>query len=220
MRKIVVVISTILLLMISAFSVNAESVELILSSQDAYVNRSFDVSVASECSCDIGGGMLTLSFDSDAVEFKGVKSKCFDVKYKKSDSSVKFVFVLNECMCEDDKLFDLTFKSKCEKESNIKLVSNELVDRKLIRKPTVCLCDVVVKGKNYSSKTASDNEVDALNSDKNIASTDSYSVKGSGSAKMKTALYSLSGAGVLAAVFINVKLLFKKQRVNGEYDNG
>lgn len=211
MRRIVVAVSTILVMMISGFSVNAESVEFILSSQDAYAGTSFDVSVVSECTCDIGGGMLTLSFDSDAVEFKSVKSKCFDVKYKKSDSSVKLVFVLNECMCEDDKLFDLTFKSKSEKEPDIKLISSEIVDRKLVRKPTACSCDITVKSKNESMKIASNDAVDAVASDKNSAVTDSYSIKSSDTNKTKIVLYFLSGAVVLAAVCIHVILLFKKQ---------
>lgn len=211
MRRIVVAISTIFVMMISSFSVNAESVELILFSQNAYDGTSFDVSVVSKCACDIGGGTLTLSFDSDAVEFKSVKSESFDVKYKKSDSSVKLVYVLNECMCEEDRLFDLTFKSKCDKQPDIKLISSEIVDRKLIRKPTSCSYDIDVKGKNESMKIASYDEVDAVASDKNSAVTDSYSINSSDTNKTKIVLYFLSGAVVLAAVCIHVILLFKKQ---------
>lgn len=210
MRRIVVAISMIFVMM-SSFSVNAESVELILSSPDAYAGTSFDVSVVSKCACDIGGGTLTLSFDSDAVEFKSVKSECFDVKYKKSDSSVKLVFVLNECICEEDRLFDLTFKSKCDKQPDIKLISSEIVDRQLIRKPTSCSCNIDVKGKNESMKIASYDEVDAVASDKNSAVTDSYSINSSDTNKTKIVLYFLSGAVVLVAVCIHVILLFKKQ---------
>lgn len=211
MKKIVAASATVFMLFMCTASVSAANVELALSSDEAYVNKSFDVNVTSDCADFVSGGMFTLSYESNVVEFKDIESKGFDVEYKNCEDTVKVVFVLNDSLCEDDKLLDLKFKAKSEAQTDMRLVSSEIVDRDLNVAQSFCSCNVSVNKKDSNKNSATSDEVSAEEIQKNSASDDSYSVKDKSSDKSQKALYIASGAGAVVAISINAWLLIKSR---------
>lgn len=214
MRKIVAILSTFFMFLLSAFSVEAENVEMVLSADTAFVDKLFDVSVTSEDAYDISGGMITLNYDSNVVEFMDVNSERFDVEYNSSGDAVKVAFVLDDASYENNEVVKFRFKGKQEAKTDMQLVSSEIVDHKLNVVQTKCVydCNISVNKKDNCVENGKGDEVKTQASDDSAASANSYSIERKASDKTQKALYIAGSVTACVTVILNIRLLLSKER--------
>lgn len=214
MRIIAIVIGIILVLLASCILVNAENadeIEIVLSADDANVNRLFDVSVASDRIDEIAGGEFTLCYDSSVLDFKKVSSESFDVKSKTYDDAVKIVFVIDDEMHSDGNLFDVQFKAKSKAVTDIKLVSSYVVNRKLDTVSTFGTCEVAVNKKESQKDELAENEKKTSTTSYVTATADNQSIKIDGYKNRSIGMYITAGIAIVIAISVNIWFMLRKK---------
>lgn len=215
MRKTAIMLTTVLLLLAYTFSCGAESersVELALSAEEAVVGRLFKVNVSSNETSSIVGGEITLCYDDSVLGFKKASSDSFEVKTKTYDDATKIVFVIDDESVEDNRLFDLEFKGKCNATTQLELVSSYVVDRGLDTVSAFGSCDVVInKKKTQEGKTTKDKDK-VLSATYDMATSDEKILKVDGYRNYGLLKYITAGVVIVATAGINLWFMLRKKR--------
>ncbi len=114
MKKVVSILSALLIIMVSYQSVfAAENISFELTNCEASQNKSFSVDLIAKSSIELSAATFEFKYDKTMIEFKNIKADNSKVKYNELDGSVKVSY-----LCADGKninngnaILTITFKA-------------------------------------------------------------------------------------------------------------
>ena len=217
-----------LLLIVLGSAVNAnDGAAISLQSEGADENRLFDLSVVVENIDSIVGGVISLTYEKDVLEYKGVKNKISQAEVFGDNGVVEIVLVAGKNDNITGNIATLSFKGMCTDDTVITLSADKFVDATLeqlkidtndlplsIGEKSVCCTESEVQVKSDRStitKIDTDSVTEKPQQNDIVSATaDSLNVQNNGN---KSGLvYYVLGVGAVAVVIVALGIIYIKDK--------
>ncbi len=213
MKRVFVLIITMVLLLLLSFSVCAKEVfSLSADTDEVKVNRYFEVVLVTSEGRNVSGGKITLNFDADVLEYVKFESENFTIESKEADGAVTIVFVADVDTNESAVIFRAKFKALSASQTKIGINDAQYVDKSLVihdMKSADCVVNIVstnistqsgVKGESNKLKNKSE-KAPSYSEDKDKANEETIWL-GTADSKHKVILYCVLFVIFIAFVFV------------------